>query len=141
MKRILMALCIIALGLCSCSQDEHFGELPRTVSTFITQYWPDPGISSYTHPSADEYVVAVRNGPVITFNASYVWTSIDGGGIPLPEQLLFDQLPDPLYRYLVECEYTGQVFKIDRTPRLYTLQLLNHSLTYDPATQAVREDR
>lgn len=138
MKRLLALLLPIAL-LCaqSCHGDDDFDALPRSISTFVCQYWPDPDIESYTRPSPDVYVVIIHNGPKLTFGAGYAWTDIDGCGLPLPQVLLYNELPGPLYRYLAETEATGAVFRITRTPRLYTIVLLDGTLTYDPSTHAI----
>lgn len=137
MKRLFLTLFLIVPLLWSCQSSDEYDALPRSISTFVSQYWPNPDIESYTHPGPDVYVVVIHNGPRLTFDAAYAWTEIDGLGLPLPDNLLFNELPDPLYRYLTETEATDAVFGMARNPRAYTLQLLESSLTYDIATQAV----
>lgn len=122
----------------SCQHSDEFKELPDPIAKFVSQYWPNPAIASYTHPAADKYVVIIKNGPSLTFNGDYEWTELDGNGLPLPRVLLFDRMPSPLYRYLEETTSTEGVFKIVRTPRLFTLTLLDSILTYDPATGEIR---
>ncbi|MCM1036658.1 MAG: PepSY-like domain-containing protein [Bacteroides sp.] len=141
MKKLIYLIALLPL-LAACSDDGgDYDALPRTISTFVSQYWPDPDVESYTKPRPGVYVVIIKNGPELTFDASYQWTRIDGCGMPLQQTLLYDQLPSPLYRYLEECEYTGQVFLASRTPRRYGLRLLTDSITYDVATATVRELR
>lgn len=139
-RRIFYLLLPLAL-LCTqaCDRDDDFEALPRSISTFVCRYWPNPNIDSYTHPAADRYVVIVRDGPALTFGPApaYDWTEIDGCGLPLPQVLLYDQLPEPLYRYISATEALDAVFCLTRTPRLYTIRLLDSVLTYDPATHAV----
>lgn len=141
MKKTFLLLIISVLGaLAGCQSSDNFGELPESVSNFITQYWPDPDISSVTRPGADSLVVTIKNGPTLTFNADNEWTEINGNGLPLPQVVLFDRLPSVLYQYIEAGSYTNQVFSIARTPRVYTAQLLDALLTYDIATATVRQD-
>ena len=139
MKKLiyLLAIAFVASLAGACTGDSDYDALPRTISTFVTQYCPDPDVASYTHPSADTYVVVIKGGPRITFGSDYQWTRIDGCGMPLQQVLLFDQLPSPLYRYLEEGEYLGQVFLATRNPRRYGLLLLSDTITYDVATARV----
>lgn len=131
---------LLAAGMAACNGDEDFNALPRDISSFVTEYWPDPDVESYTHPAADKYVVIIRNGPRLTFGTDYRWTDIDGCGLPLPQVLLFNELPEPLYKYLEATEQLNAVFAISRTPRQYTLLMLDSEITYDIQTQAVHTE-
>ena len=140
MKKLLLAILPLLMSV-ACSDGGDYDALPRTISTFVSQYWPDPDVESYTKPRPGVYVVVIHNGPVLTFDSSYQWTRIDSRGMPLGQTLLYDQLPSPLYRYLEECGYTGQVFLASRTPRQYGLRMLTDSITYDIGSATVRELR
>lgn len=130
---------IFFLTLTACEHEEY-DKMPQQIATFVSRYWPDPNIESCTQPNDDTWVIIVRNGPTLTFNGSYDWTSINGNGMPLPSVLMFDQLPDTLYKYLESGEMLGEVFSIERTARLYTVKLLTQTVTYDPSTDTVRQE-
>ncbi len=140
-KTILLFIAVVALIVSSCHNDSEYDLLPPGAADFITQYWPDPYIESVTKPSKDETQVVVKNGPTITFGIDNEWTEIDGNGMPLPQVLLFDRLPSPLYDYLESGEYLNQVFEIERDPRRYEVEILNGDITYDIATHRIRENR
>lgn len=57
--------------------------------------------------------------------------------MPLPQVLLFDQLPPALYKYLEETENLGNVFSLERNRSTYTVVLLDETLSYDIATQQI----
>ena len=138
MKKLLYILPIaVVLCLNSCSNNENYDEVPQSIIEFITQYWPSPIIENYTHPNDNEYNVTIKNGPSIEFDGDYSWTEADGNGLELPQVFLYDQLPSKLYEYLESMEYLNEVFKVERTPRTYTLELLNTEIYYDIATGAV----
>lgn len=139
MKKLIFAVMVTCLSLVACQSSDQYKELPSPIATFVSNYWPNPAISSYTHPSKDVYEVIIKNGATIEFDGDYAWTSVDGNGMPLPEILLYDQLPAALYQYLSSGSMLDEVFSITRTPRVYTLQLLNSSVEYDIATQAIKQ--
>lgn len=140
MKKIILSLALVC-GLCACSDNTNtYDEMPETIQQFISHYWPNPEIESYTHPSANLYAVDIKNGPSIEFDASYSWTDVDGDGLPLPGEFLYDQLPSPLYQYLEGGGYLNQVFEAERNSKTYELDLLNFDLTYDIATGTIRQD-
>lgn len=138
MKKLLLSLLIFA-GLCSCSSNEDYDNVPEPIISFITQYWPNPVIDSYSHPSSNVYDVNIKDGPSLEFGGDYSWTEIDGNGMPLPETLLFNELPETLYDYLEGGEYLNQVMEMERNNRYYYLDLLNFNLTYDISTQTIRQ--
>lgn len=124
---------ILGLFQGACSHADIWSELPPDISSFIVQYFPNSQLQSYTH-NAGSYHVRIDGGPGLTFGASYNWTDIDGYGMPLPQVLLFDQLPPKIYDYLQETEQLNAVFSISRDATDYTLILLNNSLIYTIAT-------
>ena len=139
MKKLALIFLLTAT-LWSCSSNEGYDELPAPIVTFITKYWPNPVIETYSHPSADEYVVDIKDGPKLEFDENYSWTDVDGVGMPLPQVFLFDQLPGALYEYLEAGSYTNQVFEVERNARTYELELLNIDLTYDIATGKITQN-
>ncbi len=70
--------------------------------------------------------------PGLTFGENYGWTAIDGYGMPLPQVMLFDQLPPRLYAYLQDSQQQlDSVFGMERDSKRYVLTLLDSTLTYD----------
>lgn len=135
MKRILsILLATIALVIVSCQSSDDYSSLPDPIARFVSQYWPNPDIENYSQPTANTYVVTIRNSATLTFNSDYAWTEIDGNGMPLPEVLLYDQLPEPLYEYLEGDEVIGQVFSVSRDTKKYSVSLLSTTLHYDIST-------
>ncbi len=131
MKRIIYILPLLLLTLmAACHSNENYDQLPDPIVTFITEYWPDPNIAAYVKPTADTYVVTIKNGPTLTFNGNYEWTEVNGNGLPLPQVFLYDRLPDKLYSYLDATEALDQVFDVKRTALQYDLKLLDSELTY-----------
>ena len=139
MKKILSTLMIIA-ALYSCDSNNNiYDSLPQPISSFISTYWPNPSIASYTQPSSGKYEVTIKYGPTLDFDSNYRWTEIDGNGMPLPEMLLSDQLPEKLYDYLEGAAYLNDVFEIERDSKTYTVELnLDITLVYDIATKTIR---
>lgn len=134
--RLAAALCVaVALALVQggCSHADIWSELPADISSFITQYFPNSQLQSYTH-NAGSYHVRIDGGAGLTFGATYQWTDIDGYGMPLPQVLLFDQLPPKIFDYLQETEQLNAVFAMRRDATRYTLTLLDNDLIYTIAT-------
>lgn len=128
---------IVMLGMLSgCKDNDLWGELPSEISQFITQYFPGSDIESFSQ-SATTYHVRISDGPGLTFDRSCQWETINGYGMPLPQVLLFDQLPPALYTYLEETTNVGSVFSIERDKSSYTIVLLDDTLHYDVSTQLI----
>lgn len=117
----------------ACHHAEIWDELPQEISEFITRYFPSSELQSYTN-NAGSYHVRIDDGPGLTFGATYQWTDIEGYGMPLPQVLLFDELPPKIYQYLQETEQLNAVFAMRRDATRYTLTLLDNDLMYDIAT-------
>ncbi|MCC8113223.1 MAG: PepSY-like domain-containing protein [Bacteroidales bacterium] len=107
--------------------------MPREIQSFISQYYPNTQLYSFTYTDTS-YTVILKNGPTIVFDNNCKWTSINGNGSPLPQTLLFDDFPPILYNYLQETETTDQVFSVTRNSTKYVVELLNTTLTYVIAT-------
>lgn len=132
----LVALLAVVLGAC---HDEKYLSMPGDTARFVSQYWPDPDVESVTKSADGSTVITLNGGPTLTFDSDYEWTAIDGNGLPLPQMLLFDQLPSKLYDYLESGSYLNQVFRIARTPREYSAELLNSSLVYDLGDDSITQ--
>ncbi|MDE6460040.1 MAG: hypothetical protein K2K52_04300 [Paramuribaculum sp.] len=70
----------------------------------------------------------------VTFNSSNSWIDVNGNGSVLPSILLYDQLPQKLYNYLLETESTEGVYRISRNSRSYHVELKDTYVDYDIKT-------
>lgn len=120
----------------SCHNNEEWDEMPQEIADFVSKYFPGEGIGSYSHSSTG-YHVRIDDGPGITFGNNYAWEVVDGYGMPLPQVMLFDQLPPRLYAYLQDSQQLDSVFSMERDSLRYTLSLLNSDLIYDIKTGAI----
>ncbi|MDE6134636.1 MAG: hypothetical protein K2F79_03580 [Muribaculaceae bacterium] len=117
------------IAVASCKDSDLWDDVPGPAAEFINRYYPFSQLSSVTH-NASSYHVRIKDGPGITFDSDYAWTAVDGYGMPLPQVLLFDQLPPKMYMYIQETEQLNAVFAITRDPDVYTASLLDDTLTY-----------
>lgn len=120
-----------------CSDNNNYDELPRPIAQFVSQYWPNSDIVSYSQPAKDDYQVIIKNGPSLHFDAEYQWTSVEGNGLPLPETFVFNCMPAPLYRYLESTQQTSQVFSVKRDARYYYLDMFDSDIDYSINSQTV----
>lgn len=118
---------IIVLGACSSDASE---DLPAAISKFTTQYFPGLGVKSYKELPDDDSVVTLSGGPTITFDSSNIWIEIDGNGSPLPQVLIYDQLPPDLYGYLQGTEQQAEVRGVKRDRYYYKLTMLDTVISY-----------
>lgn len=137
----IMAMAITAALLCTlpsaCDHSDLWNEVPGEISNFLNEYFPNSELVSVTHNSAG-YHIRIDNGPGLAFDTEYKWVDINGYGMPLPQVLLFDQLPPRLYDYLQETQQLNAVFSMSRDGTQYTLTLLSSTLTFDTATGELR---
>lgn len=128
----LLAVCLLAVSVQSCSDDDdtYYNLMPSKIQEFVVRYYPNPTVENVTHTDSD-WLVILKDGPSLRFNSVQDWYSVDGNGMPLPEVFVFDQLPEPLYRYLSETQNTQNVFAVERTKTTYTVTLLASELKYD----------
>lgn len=122
----------------SCSGNDEWNQLPEPIAEFISQYFPQEGVSS-TGYNGTTYHVKLKNSAGLSFDNAYKWVSINGYGSTLPAILLFDQLPPALYEYLQENEYTEQVYSVTRDASAYTISLANSIVTYNISTGKVSQ--
>ena len=123
----------------SCHDNDVDNEIPEPVSAFITRYFPFSEMDTYTQSGSTGFV-KIKDGPGITFGGKpdYSWIEINGYGVPLPQILIYDQVPAQLYQYLEEMESTEAVYIMHRDRKAYTLTLFDSTITYDIATGKVR---
>ena len=134
---IFLAISVIVGSLSSCKDDSDlWGELPSEISQFITQYFPNSNIDSFSE-STNTYHVRIADGPGLTFNKDCEWEAINGYGMPLPGVLLFDQFPPALYTSLEEMSDLDSVFSVERDKASYTVVLLDSTLKYDVSTEEI----
>ena len=99
-------------------------------------YYPGVSIQNFTLKEG-EYTVNIEHSATIIFNNEYVWTSLDGNGITLPQEFLFDHFPKALYDYIVDTENLNEVYSVTRTPNIYTVTLHNYVVEYNISTGTV----
>lgn len=132
-----LLLAFSALSACS-DHAEVWDQIPQPIVNFIETYWPGTYAQSYNQNRDGTITVRIAYGPGLTFTSDYGWQSVDGYGEPLPEQFVYDCMPQDLYRYLEETEMTDQVFSVERNARTYELVLLNQDLTYTIADGSIQ---
>lgn len=119
---------VVLMGACN---DHVWDELPTTVQSFISQYFPYGEVASYTEGKDGSVEVQMKNGPTLKFDSDMGWTSINGNGVPLPEVLLYNQLPSELYDYLSENEQTASVYVLTRTYDTIRVDLFDTYINYN----------
>lgn len=137
-KFIVLILPLFALIL-SCQGTDTYSDLPRPIAQFVSQYWPNPDVSSFSVLNDSTFEVRIKNGPTIKFNDEYDWILINGNGLTLPVILLYDCLPNKLYDYLLSGSMLDKCFVLERTSRSYDLTMLNDNITYDVRTNDIRQ--
>lgn len=121
-----------------CSDNDYYDELPPAIAEFVSEYFPNPDIDSYSH-SGNVYHVRIKKGPGMTFGSDMNWEIVNGYGSTLPQNLLFDQLPPILFQYLNEIQSVNSVYAISRNPRTYIITTLENNIIYDIETGGVTE--
>ena len=120
----------------SCSNnDEPEDALPVEITRFMEFYFA--GREYHDTKTSDGYIVEIPDSVTITFNSDNQWIDINGNGGTLNgDFLLYNLLPEKLYNYLLETEQTDQVYQVKRHINLYTVYLLDSSVTYNTQTDA-----
>ena len=126
---MIMMLAVLA----GCSDHDIWDKMPDPISKFITTYFPNQEVIHYSKTD-DAQTVAIKNGVTMKFNDQNSWVDINGNGGVLPQILLDDQLPEPLYRYLQEMEVTNGVYRIERNAEAYIVELKDSAVRYVIAT-------
>ena len=140
MKHIIKYVWVImAVLLSNCSNGNLYDEMPSEIQTFISQYFPNAPLESFTS-SNNTYTVNLKGSATLTFDSDCKWIKLDGNGSTLPQVLLFDDFPPALYEYLQETENTNNVYVAVRNSKIYTVELLDYTITYDIATGQITGD-
>ena len=140
MKHILKYIWVIlAVILTNCSNGNLYDEMPSEIQTFISQYFPNAPLESFTS-SDNTYTVTLKSSATLTFDSDCKWIKLNGNGSTLPQVLLFDDFPPALYEYLQETENTNNVYVAARNPKIYTVELHDYTITYDIATGEITGD-
>lgn len=130
---VLLTVCIgLCGGLTSCGDDD-FKSLPREIQQFISQYFPGQGVANYNE-SAGTYTVNLENSATLVFNPSLKWTTVDGNGNTIPQQLIFDQFPSQLYDYIETTDNLGEVYAVSRNAGIYMVTFHGYIISYDVAS-------
>lgn len=132
-KILFLAPLLITLLMVGACSNSVWDELPSAISSFISEYFPGAGVSSYNE-DGDSYRVQVRNGATLVFDKDYHWTEVDGNGVPLPDVFMYDQLPPALYNYLRGIEQQGSVYGVKRDKDYYKLTMHDTVITYEIST-------
>ncbi|MDE5629520.1 MAG: hypothetical protein K2I69_08170 [Muribaculaceae bacterium] len=134
---MILLACAMWIMPASCDNADLWNEVPGEIAEFVNNYYPMSRLQSFSH-SDQTYHLRIENGPGMTFNNNYNWITVDGYGMPLPQVMLFDQLPPALYNYLQETERLDAVFSInhntDNKNDSYTAELIDTSVSYDVIT-------
>ncbi|MCM1348416.1 MAG: hypothetical protein NC338_03310 [Firmicutes bacterium] len=127
-----LALAVIILLMGACNSDT-WDDLPSAISQFVSEYFPFGELQSYTEEGGRE-IVQIKKGATLTFDNSYEWIDVNGNGVVLPQQFLYDKLPDALYRYIESIEAQNSVYRVQRTASVITVDLFDSVLTYNQDT-------
>jgi hypothetical protein len=137
LTRLTAAISIAILSIATaCNDTNYYDDLPQEIAEFISQYYPNTGVESYSDTD-NKYVLKLKDGPGMTFNSSYNWTNINGYGSVLPQVLLFDQTPPALYQYLQATDCLDGVYDMSRDTANYYLTLLSSSITYNISSEQI----
>lgn len=133
---LILIVALFMFGATSCASDA-IDDTPSSVSGFITQYFPNVRVKSWTPIADGGHKAVLENSATIVFDKENKWIDIDGEGVTLPEVLIYDQLPPSLYSFLQAIEQQRGVYAVTRDNFYYKLRMLDTVLTYTIATEAI----
>lgn len=131
-KILSLSLILVLFGLfTACSSDDEdvetrveFPDLPPKSQTLLSTSFPDAEILSVKKEEDKgriEYEVKLKNGFELDFDADGNWTSINGHGQPIPEELILT----PIVEY-VQANYPGAfIDEIEKKSTRYEVDLSN----------------
>lgn len=121
---------ILLMGACN---DDVYDELPESVAKFVSEYYPFSTVSSYSM-NGDNYVVKMHNGATLVFDRNLSWIDFDGNGVTLPENFIYNCLPESLYSYIQETQATSGIYRVTRDSEQITIYLEDTYFVYILAT-------
>lgn len=136
---VVMLSIVSAAFFYGCSSNSLYEDMPNEIQKFISQYYPNSELESFTS-SENGYTVTIKNGATLNFGTNYKWVRINGNGHVLPQVLLFNDFPPELYSYLQATDNTNSVYMVTRNSKTYTVQLFDNSITYDISTGKITGD-
>lgn len=84
--------------------------------------------------NGDNYVVKMHNGATLVFDRNLSWIDFDGNGVTLPENFLYNCLPESLYSYIQETQATSGIYRVTRDSEQITIYLEDTYFVYILAT-------
>lgn len=108
------------------------------ISRFMSEYFPNRPYTMTGH-SDSGVITRVSSGPSVSFDTAGHWISMVGYGATLPQMFLFDQLPPDLYEYIQGLNAVGEVYSVIVDRGLYTVDMLDTSVTYDNSTGTISQ--
>lgn len=136
LSSLALAVIIVMMGACN---NDLWDELPESIANFISEYFPYGELESYTDNDDGTAVVTIKHGATLTFDRGYEWIDVNGNGVVLPQQFLYDRLPEALYRYIESAEAQNSVYRVVRTRALIVVTLLDASIDYDRSTGQITQ--
>ncbi len=134
-KKVLGAVALVVIMLMACG-DSLWDDLPSPISQFVTKYYPNTSIASYSDANG-VYKVTIKSGPTMTFDSDYNWTMVDGNGVALPAIFVLNEMPD-IYNFLLARDEVNTVMKADNQPRAIYVTLPDRCLEYIKETGEIR---
>ncbi|MCM1029695.1 MAG: hypothetical protein NC342_08690 [Pseudoflavonifractor sp.] len=128
-----MLLIALALIIGGCSHSPY-DDMPGPVASFIDTYFDDGSIAEAVATDGGGFVVTIKNGAQIVFDASNAWADINGRGETLPAMLITDQLPERVVEYLTSMELVTGVYRLNRSWHNLRVELADSYFTYDDQT-------
>lgn len=138
LSSLALAVIIVMMGACN---NDLWDELPESIANFISEYFPYGELESYTDNDDGTAVVNIKHGATLTFDRDYEWIDVNGNGVVLPQQFLYDRLPEALYRYIESAEAQNSVYRVVRTRAMIVVTLLDSSIDYDQSTGRITQTK
>lgn len=139
MKKCLLYIILVLIGmpvLLSGCNSEEWDSMPVEIQQFVSHYYPGSIIESY-HDDSSGYYVDIKDGASLVFSSPTSWRSVNGNGVVLPQVFIENEMPENLYRYLLEMEAVNGVYVATRDARVYRLNMFDSDLVYNIATGKV----
>lgn len=138
-RNMVSALVIVAILVTGACNSDVWDDVPVPITNFISRYFPFGELESYTTHGNTE-TVTIKNGATLTFDSDYEWTDVNGNGMTLPSQFLFDCLPATLYKYIEGLEMQADVYRVTRTSVSITVDLHSTEVVYNRSDGDITEE-